>query len=293
MSAIYRREIRGLFSGLFGWSLVAIGLLVGGWYTLRCNIASMTSDFAYALENVTVYFLLTMPFLAARCFTAENANGNIFWIRSLPVSAASLVLGKYFAALTVFAIPTAVYVLFPPLFANYGTVSYGSDYIALFGYFLLGAAWLAICCLVSSLMRRKWVAIVICLLSAVTVMFGFVFLSAVFSVFPLVGLLLCVMGFVAWGIVLGIRKKQVLTGVLMGGIPTAVLTVCYFVCRSLFVRWIPFLFRFIALFDRYSGFGSGYFDLSVAVLYVGVIFLAMFFAVNYPLSIWKKGGKNQ
>ena len=288
MTAIYRRELRGLFDGLLGWGLVALWLLLGGWFTLRYNLASASSDLAPVLQELSILLIVIAPFLAAHCFTRDNQSGNILWLRSLPVGAVGLTLGKYLAALTVFAIPTVFYAVFPPLFANYGTVSYGSAYTALVGYFLLGAAWLAVCCLISSRMRHFWVAVLVNVLVGAAV-YALVLLATVFSVLPLVGFLICLLICVAVGIAVGIRGRSWLAGSLTGGIPAVLLTVGWL----LFPRWIAEFIGFVALFSRFEGFCSGYFDLSAAVLYLSVVFLAMFFAVTFPLSTFQKGGKKQ
>ncbi len=288
MTAIYRRELRGLFGGLLGWGLIALWLLLGGWFTLRYNLASASSDLAPVLRELAIFLILIAPFLAAHCFTRDNGNGNILWLQSLPVGAVSLVLGKYLAALTVFAIPTVFYAVFPPLFANYGTVSYGSAYTALVGYFLLGAAWLAVCCLIACRMRRFWVAVLVNALVGAAVYVS-VLLETVFSVLPLVGFLICLAGCIALGVVVGIRCKGWLAGLLAGGIPAVLLTVSW----VLFPRWISKFIGFVALFSRFDGFCSGYFDLSAAVLYLSTVFLAVFFMVNFPLATFQKGGKKQ
>ena len=154
MIAIYRRELRGLFRGIMAWLLIAGWLMLGSLFVVRQNLGGATSLFANAVLALSDYIVLGMPFLAARCFTKDQSNGTMLWLRSLPVSATGLFLGKYLAALTVFAIPTVFLAVFPMLLDNFGYLSYGSAYTALFGYFLLGASWLAICCWVASVCRR-------------------------------------------------------------------------------------------------------------------------------------------
>ncbi len=288
MIAVYRRELRGLFGGLLGWGLIALWLLLGGWFTLRYNLASASSDLAPVLQELGVLLIAVMPFLAAHCFTRDNRNGNILWLRSLPVGAWGVPLGKYLAALTVFAIPTAFFAVYPPLFANYGTVSYGSAYTALAGYFLLGAAWLALCCWISARMRRFWVAVSVGIAAGVAV-YLFVLLATLFAVLQWTGLLFCLLASVGAGIAAGLRRKRWLVGVLTGGVPAVLLTVGW----VLFPQWLSKFFDFVALFSRFDGFCSGYFDLSATVLYLSVIFMSLFLTVTFPLSNLQKGGKKQ
>ena len=201
-----------------------------------------------------------------------------------------MILGKYLAAVTVFAIPTVFYGLYPIFLNNYGSVSYGSAYTALAGYFLLGAAWLAVCFFVASRFHRIWLAILVMLVMGAVTYF-LILLATVFAILPLICLLVCLSGCIAAGIVVGIRSHRALRGILIGGVPAVLLIVCYFLYRNLFSDWIPKLLNFVSLFSRYSGFCSGYFDVSAAVLYLSVIFLAGFFTVTYPMSSFQKGGK--
>jgi ABC-2 type transport system permease protein len=292
MIAIYRRELRSLFRGVLSWILIAAWLLLGGLSTVRQTLGGASSLFSNVLRALSPYLVVSIPLLAVRSFTADQSKGAILWIRSLPVSATGLFLGKYLAALTVFALPTVFYALFPPLLANFGYVAYGSAYTALFGYFLLGASWLAVCCFAASRFRRVWVACLVTLLLG-AVVYLLVLLEAVFVAFPLIGFLICLLVCAIAGTVTGLCEKRLLKGILIGGIPAVLLTVCYFVYRQLFSLWIPRVIRFVALFERLDGFCSGYLDLSALVLYVSVLGLAGYFAVNYPLANLEKGGKKQ
>lgn len=292
MTAIYRRELRSLFRGVLSWILIAAWLLLGGVLVVTQNLAGSSSLFSNSIRTLSDYLVFTMPLLAVRCFTWDQRRGEILWIRSLPVSATGLFLGKYLAALTVFAIPTAFYALFPPLLANFGYVSYGTAYTALFGYFLLGAAWLAVCAFVASRFRRVWLACLVTLLLGVAI-YLLLLLEAVFMVLPLIGFLICLLACVAAGAAVGLCQKRWVKGVLAGGIPAALLTVCYFVYRPLFSLWIPRVLSFVALFGRLDGFCSGYLDLSALVFYGCVLALFGYFAVSYPLTNFEKGGKKQ
>ena len=292
MIAIYRRELRGLFRGMMAWLLIAGWLMLGSLFVVRQNLGASSSLFANALLALSDYIVLGMPFLAARCFAKDQRNGTALWLRSLPVSATGLFLGKYLAALTVFAIPTALCGLFPVMLENFGYLSYGSAYTALFGYFLLGASWLAVCCWVASVCCRAWVAFLVTLLLG-AVIYLFILLEAVFIVLPLVGFLIVLLVCAGVGVLAGLRSKRVGKGILVGIIPALLFTVGYFAYRPLFTLWIPRVLDYVSLFARLEGFCSGYFDLSATALYASVLVLSVFFAVNYPLSNYEKGGKKQ
>lgn len=288
MITVYKRELHGLFSGMLGWVLMAVWLLGGGLFSVVYNLAAASTDFSHMLRQLVFITPVLLPFLATRVFTREN-GGNGLWLASLPVSRAGIVMGKYLAALTVFLIPSLLMAIYPPLLANYGAVSYGSAYTALLGYLLLGAAWLAVCCLIASRARRVWASVVIGLAVSLGVAL-LSFLCVIFELLPLVTLLAGVLASVAVGVVCGIRKKRLLTGLLTGGIPAAALTVCYFLLPVVIRKWIPEVLYALCLFSRFDGFCSGYMDLPAAVTYLGVGAVSLLTVILYPVTEFRKGG---
>ena len=214
------------------------------------------------------------------------------WLASLPVSRTNLILGKYFAALTVYAIPVLFSAIYPPLLANYGTLSYGSAYTALGGFFVLGASWLAVCLFIRSRVRRYRTAVLLNLLFGI-VLYFLPLLATVFSYLPLVGFAICVMITLTVGAMIGLRHRSWLFGILLSVIPTALFTAAYFLLPSVYTVWIPQGINALSLFARFDGFCSGHLDLPATVLYLGLLVLSVFFAVQHPSASMKKGGEKQ
>ena len=77
-----------------------------------------------------------------------------------PVSVTAVVLGKYFAMLTVFAVPVAIACLCPLIIALNGTAFLLADYGAILAFFLLGAVEIAVGMLISSLTESQIIAAV-------------------------------------------------------------------------------------------------------------------------------------
>ena len=78
-----------------------------------------------------------------------------------PVSVEKIVMGKYLALVTVFAIPMAIICFYPLLMTKFGTVSLGTAYTAILGFFLLGCANLAVGVFISSLTESQVIAAVL------------------------------------------------------------------------------------------------------------------------------------
>ena len=289
MTAIYQRELRAYFSGMFGWCYLALWLAVGGVFTAVYNLVSSSSDLTYLLQQSILLLVLTLPFLAAKCFEERSSAGMELWLASLPVSRKNLILGKYFAALTVYAIPVLFTALYPPLLANYGTVSYGAAYTALGGFFVMGAAWLAVCFFVGSRVCRFRTAVLLNLLFGV-ILYLLPLLATLLSYLPLVGFAVCVLAVLPVGVVIGLRRRSWLVGILLSVLPTALFTVGYFLLPTVYTVWIPKGINALSLFARFDGFCAGHLDLPAAVFYLGILVLSICFVVQYPAMQMKKGG---
>ena len=160
MGAVYKRELKVYTRNVYAFLFAAVILLALGASMFFFNLNYRLAKLAYAWGGgYTEYALIIMvPVLCMRSVSQDRRIGMDFFYRSLPISAASVVLGKYFALLTVYAAPIAVACLYPLLLSSFGTVSYAWSYIILLMYLLLGAALIAICMFLSSLTRYPWVS---------------------------------------------------------------------------------------------------------------------------------------
>lgn len=143
MTAIYEKELRAYFSGMTGYVFVSALLLLCGVMTAAVNLAGGLSAFENTLYTVSYVFLFTVPLLTMGVGADERKNKTDVLLRALPLSPLQIVMGKYLALITIFALPCGVMSLYPPILSTYGGVNYASAYGSLLGFFLLGAALLA------------------------------------------------------------------------------------------------------------------------------------------------------
>lgn len=144
MIAIFKREWKSIFSGMLGYSLCAAYVLVGGLYFWVYNLLNLYPDFGYTLYSTTFAMLVFIPILTMRSLAEERRSRTDQLLLTAPVGVPSIVLGKYLAMIAVFSVPVAVLGLCPLVMQMYGTVSLAKAYGALFDYWLLGCAGIAI-----------------------------------------------------------------------------------------------------------------------------------------------------
>ncbi len=154
MRKIFRRELNHLIRSPFGTVMLAVLLL--------CNLAAVTlfhlsfgtSAPAQAQELLNVCYLLLLPILASHSLTREKKGGSEGFLFSLPISTPSIVLGKFFATLTLFTAAYLPLLLVPLLLSAYGDVAVGLVLISYVGHYLLSVLLLAICYFLSSFFSR-------------------------------------------------------------------------------------------------------------------------------------------
>ncbi|MBQ9131369.1 MAG: Gldg family protein [Clostridia bacterium] len=158
MTAIYRKDARAYLHSVFGWGMMALLLCGFGLFIAIFNLMTGTPNLAYAISYMQAVLVVVIPVMTLRALVEERWKGTDRLLLSLPIRTVGIVLGKYFAVFTLFAIPTALCGLYPLLLACFGKVSFGSAYAALLGYLLLGAALIALCLFLSSLCARRLTA---------------------------------------------------------------------------------------------------------------------------------------
>ena len=160
MTAIYKKEMRAYFTQMIGYVFLAFLLLLFGlWFTFY-NVYGTNGNFQIVLSNVTVFFFILIPVLTMRLFSEEARQKTDQLLFTSPLSVASIVLGKYFAALSLFLLGVAVTVILPFLLRNYGDLPVSQITGAYLGFILLGAACIAIGVFISVLTENQLIAAV-------------------------------------------------------------------------------------------------------------------------------------
>jgi len=185
MLAVYRREMLSLWVTPLAWALLFVFLLLQGaiFYSIVVHFASF-AELSVDTGPVQAYFgqdsifllmtlLLICPALTMRSFAEERRSGTIESLLTAPITPFAVVLGKYLATLTTYALiwlPTVLYIV---ILRKTGAVDWhvvGSSYLGLLG---VGAGYLAVGTLTSAMTKSQFVA----LLLAILVQFGFFVLS--------------------------------------------------------------------------------------------------------------------
>ena len=155
MSAILGREWRALCRSLTGYLCLAIFALVAGVFTTVYNIHFGFSELEYSLYYLGMALSLVIPPVAVKLFGASRDGEDDRLLRMLPVSRKDVFFGKYLAGVSAIGALTLLLGVLPLVFGLFADVNYGSAYVALLLFFLLGNAVFAICAFLVSAIRPR------------------------------------------------------------------------------------------------------------------------------------------
>ena len=160
MAAVYKRELRSYFQSMTGYVLIAFMVVFTGIYCMAYNLSSGYPYFSYVLMNTNYILIVAVPLLTMRSFAEERKNKTDQLLLSSPVRLSGVVLGKYFAMVTVYAVPCLIFCIFPLIIKSFGTAYLKVDYLSIFMYFLMGCVYIAIGMFLSSLTESQVIAAV-------------------------------------------------------------------------------------------------------------------------------------
>ena len=161
MNTIWRKEVSVYLHSLSGYVFLSVFLFVFGIYFSFNNLQSASRDISVSLQNLPVFLLFLTPVLTMNTLAGERRGRTLPLLFSSPVDTADIVLGKYFAVLTVLLLGMIPLVFYTCLLTFFGGSFTAREVLSLTGFFLLCASFFAIGVFASSLTDHPIVAAVL------------------------------------------------------------------------------------------------------------------------------------
>ena len=254
MSAVYKRELRAYMNNVYGWLFMSILLMFTGLMVFMDNLGNGYPQFEYALSDSQYALMVLVPILAMRSMAEDKHNKTDMFYLSLPMQTSSVVLGKYFAMLTVLAIPCLVLGVYPPLLGLLGEVNMGMAYLALLQFFLLGAALLALCQFTSSLSENLVVVAVIGVGATAALLFLPFLAGSILPATPMVSFIgLVVLALLAGGVAFLTTRNLNVTAITCAALVVP-LSVVYILAKDVFNNLLADLLYFVSPFIHFATF---------------------------------------
>ncbi len=247
MLAIYKKELRSYFTNPLGFVFVGIFLAVSALLFSYTTFLSKTYDTSSYFLLMIFVLVLLLPLLTMRLFAEEKKLRTEQLLLTAPISLTGMVLGKFFAAFTMFFGCMLVSCInFIPLYviaaAERGNLSYATTYVgpvtaqivgSMIAIILIGAVFIALGTLVSTLTENQLAAAII----TMAAIFGLIFTSLISSFVPVV--------------------------------------------------WIRTALNWISVLGRFTNLSNGVFDIAAVVYYLSLTFVFLFLTVRvYEKRRW-------
>lgn len=255
MLAIYRKEMRSYFINPIGYIFLGVFLVFSALLCCYTTLISGSYDTSSYFTYLIFTFIILIPILTMRLFAEERKLRTEQLLLTAPVTITGMVLGKYFAALTMYVTGVLLSCInFLPLYiiaaaeragegdslTHIGPVT-GEIVGSLFAIILLGAALIAVGTLISALTENQ--------LSAAVITIGVIAAMVLLNVFNL----------------LTDSDGQPIIG-------------------SYAVR---FVLDWISVISRFTAFTQGVFDFAALLYYVSLAFIFLFLTVRvYEKRRW-------
>lgn len=255
MLAIYRKEMTSYFINPIGYIYLGIFLVFSALICCYTTIVSGTYSTNQYFLFLIFSFIIFIPLLTMRLFAEERKMRTEQMLLTAPVSITGMVLGKYFAALTMFLSGMVVSCInFIPLYVIAAKERAGQSFEAnhigpvtgqivgcLIAVILMGAALIAIGTLISALTENQ--------LSAAVITIGVIAAMILFN----------------YANMLKDSNGQPLIG-------------------SYAIR---FVIEWVSVLSRYMTFSQGLFDYAALLYYVSLAFVFLFLTVRvYEKRRW-------
>lgn len=279
MIAVLKHELKGYFHTLTAYVFGAFLLCFVGIGSMMYNLNAAVSNFEYVLNFGCLVFVVIVPILTMRVIAEERRQKTDQLLYSLPISTTQVVLGKYLALLAVYLVPLCIISFYPLIFSRYGEVYLPTSYGSIFAFFVLGAALIAVGVFISSLTDNQGLAAGI---GIAVILFNYfsVSLAEYVSSTALGSMLaLCVLAVILGFIIRYVTGNENLAFA-MGVVLVVAIFVTYQANSGLFEGLLPSLMTKLSLFERFTVFVNGVFDLTGLFYYLSVIVFFLFLSVQ-------------
>ena len=184
--AIYGKEMRSYFVSPVAYVIAGVFLFLSGYlfrnilmqFNFLCMQFAQQAQYmggAGGLPNLNLneivvsqffgvmdfIWLLVVPMLTMRLFAEEKKTGTIELLMTSPVSTVQILLGKFFACLSLYAFIVSLTLVYCLILEAYGDPDWGPIASSYLGYLLLGATFVSVGILASALTENQIVAVLL------------------------------------------------------------------------------------------------------------------------------------
>lgn len=178
MLAVFKREFKSYFTNPLGFIILAVVYFFLGY--LFSNYYSSGAPYVeYTVLGVAQILLFVVPVITMRLFSDERRTKTDQVLFTAPVKLINIVLGKFLAALALYALGFLPTIIYQIIVSAYVSVNLFYYVYSLIGIMLFGAALIAVGMFISSLTESPIISIIFALVINLVIMFSGGFASGI------------------------------------------------------------------------------------------------------------------
>lgn len=175
IAALAQKELRAYFASPIAYVIIGFFALVFGWFyvvavnffmqaSLQMGVSGQgqvninTMAIRPMLQNVAVVALFVLPLITMRTYSEEKRSGTIELLLTSPLTDFQIIMGKFLGAVSLYFLMLAVTSIHMIILFIYGNPEWKPIVTGYLGLFLMGASFISIGLLISSLTRNQIVA---------------------------------------------------------------------------------------------------------------------------------------
>ena len=280
MIPIYKKELKTYFTQMMGYIFLAFLLALIGLFFTLVNLLSRDANFQFVLSGTSIFFLFLIPILTMRLFSEEARHKTDQLLFTSPLSVTQIVLGKFFAAFTLFMAAVTLTVIFPLMLSRFAESMPVSRIVGTYvGWILVGVCCIAVGVFISVLTDNQIIAAV--------GTFGALFVMFLMDAFAMsmptsaiaslafVGLIIVAVAGIWFN-----STRNVLSSVIVATLGLAVAIGLYLFNNLIFDGIIVRTLRWFSVYARFDSFAVGILSINDIAYYVSFCVLFIYLSIN-------------
>ncbi|MBR5135238.1 MAG: ABC transporter permease subunit [Clostridia bacterium] len=162
MIAVFKREFRSFFNTPIGYVVMAILFAFSGYFFYMYNLRSGSTNLTSVYTNLfSIVVLVVLPILTMRSFSEEKRQKTDQALLTSPVSLTGIVVGKFLAAVALFALSLGITLVYAVVIATKAVPDWPVVFGNYVGMMLLAGLIIAAGLFFSSLTESQFIAAIL------------------------------------------------------------------------------------------------------------------------------------
>lgn len=161
MTAILKRDFKSYFSSAIGYVVLAVFFFFSGMFFYLTSLFAKNSSLGGTFGSMFIIVLLIAPIITMKSFSEEKRQRTDQLLLTSPVNLIQIVMGKFLAALLLFAMCVSIFLVYGVVISFFTTPQWSQILSTTLGMFLFGGALIAIDVFVSALTESQVISAVV------------------------------------------------------------------------------------------------------------------------------------